>query len=549
MSATLTNRPLPDIQTRKPTGRPSWPFMLLSAVEGGGKSYAAAEASGSDLIGNTYWIEVGESTADEYGAIPGARYEIVPHDGSYLSVLDAVRWAVAQPRVDGKPNMVVFDSASVLWEMQTDEQQLISNRRAAAKAKQYNKAAPREDQDVTITADQWNVAKDRWVTLVNLLRRHDGPTIMCARLADTMIMNKDGQPTKDRTWKVAGHKSLPYDAQLHVQIREPFPEGQGAGTLVKAQTVHSELNSEQAMGTGWSIDGIWRRLGLADGEVSQSTYVEPDAAAYEAEYDQATVAAAAQAAESETARAAADTGDLPTPDRIIEMIRGSLAEPDVEAQRRKLLLIKSTFGASNLRKIGPIPLSDGSNVDASVAVEKALDIVKGRAGGGEAAAEPADADQAAEPADEAAADPAPVPAKKAAAKKAAAKKTAAKEPTKTAAAAQDEARTKAEAAAPPETPDRQAAAKARVLEEVAFQASVMGTNPGAWTADLSAVEGGQDVRVLAPAKIGKWLVGKRPDVIAALREQGRGGEADRYEAKGDSPIVIVSDLADVSKAA
>lgn len=69
-------------QTRKPTGKPSWPLLLAAGGEGTGKSYLAAEASASDLIGKTYWLGYGEQDPDDYGNIPGADFDIVEHDGT-----------------------------------------------------------------------------------------------------------------------------------------------------------------------------------------------------------------------------------------------------------------------------------------------------------------------------------------------------------------------------------------------------------------------------------------------------------------------------------
>ena len=62
------------MQTRKPTGKPHWPLVLLSGTEKSGKSYAAAAASASPLIGKTYWISFGEDDPDEYGQI--GRFEV-----------------------------------------------------------------------------------------------------------------------------------------------------------------------------------------------------------------------------------------------------------------------------------------------------------------------------------------------------------------------------------------------------------------------------------------------------------------------------------------
>ena len=45
----------PPLVTRKPSGLPSWPVILLAGREKTGKSYHAALASSSALIGRTFW--------------------------------------------------------------------------------------------------------------------------------------------------------------------------------------------------------------------------------------------------------------------------------------------------------------------------------------------------------------------------------------------------------------------------------------------------------------------------------------------------------------
>lgn len=70
------------LTTRKPTGLPSWPILLIAGVPKAGKSYACAAASASPLVGRTLWVPVGEDDPDELGGIPGADFDIVQHDGT-----------------------------------------------------------------------------------------------------------------------------------------------------------------------------------------------------------------------------------------------------------------------------------------------------------------------------------------------------------------------------------------------------------------------------------------------------------------------------------
>src|SRR4051812_4000991 len=86
------------LKTRKPTGRVPWPCVLLEGEEKAGKSWALAQLSASDRIGALYWIDLNEGAGDEYGAIPGATYELVEHDGSYAQVLAAVQAIKAEAR-------------------------------------------------------------------------------------------------------------------------------------------------------------------------------------------------------------------------------------------------------------------------------------------------------------------------------------------------------------------------------------------------------------------------------------------------------------------
>src|SRR5690242_8022331 len=104
-------------QTRRPSGKPPWPIVLIAGVEKAGKSYAAALASGSDLVGRTLWYGIGEDAPDEYARVPGADFEIVEHDGTYRDILAALEWGAAQPRVNGKPTLLVVDSFGRAWDL------------------------------------------------------------------------------------------------------------------------------------------------------------------------------------------------------------------------------------------------------------------------------------------------------------------------------------------------------------------------------------------------------------------------------------------------
>lgn len=244
-------------KTRKPSGKPPWPIMLIAGAEKAGKSYACAAASASELVGRTFWVGVGEDDPDELGALPGARFEIVEHDGTYRDVLAALTWA-QQQTAEGRPNLIVLDSATRLWDLLCDEQQHVANKRAERKAAKFNKPLP--DEDATITMDQWNTAKQRWAHCIDTLRDHNGPSLVTARLESVTVLDGKGQPTTDRTWKVKAEKSLPYDVGVTVELPR---RGEAFLTGVRSLRYKPSDKGRDEY-PDFTVEKLWTDLGLAE---------------------------------------------------------------------------------------------------------------------------------------------------------------------------------------------------------------------------------------------------------------------------------------------
>jgi hypothetical protein len=334
-----------ELSTRRPTGKAPWPIVLLAGAEKVGKSYAAAQASASDLIGRTLWVSIGEDDPDELGSLPGADFEIVLHDGTYRGILRAVDAAAAQKPVDGKPNLIVLDSMTRLWDLLCDEAQVLANDRAARKAAKSNRPGPVDD--VQITMDLWNTAKQRWQHIIDTLREHDGPSLLTARLELVTVMDGNGNPTKDRSWKVKAEKSLPYDVGVIVEMPA---RGETYLTGVRSLRFKSEPG-ERVKFDDFTVVDLWTQMGLTEpGATSprQHTGNVPDAAitqqpggnphsdllreiaALAVQLDGGTAAVAATWAEShggQDIRYATDVGGL-------ELLRDDLAERARQAQEK-----------------------------------------------------------------------------------------------------------------------------------------------------------------------------------------------------------------------
>ena len=254
--------------TRRPTGKPSWPILLIAGAEKAGKSWACAAASGSPLIHRTLWIGIGEDDPDEYGNVPDADFEIVEHDGTYRDLLAAVEWATAQPAGDdGRPNLIVLDSMSRLWDLLCDMAQDQANARARRKQQnpQSRQAAATDDTEADIHMDLWNIAKSRWANVMDALRAHQGPSLVTARLEEVTVM-VGGKPTQQKELKVKAEKSLPYDVGGVIQLPE-----RGKAYLTGVRTTRMQV-PERIPLPGFTVEKLWRNLGLADTEVGNRTH-------------------------------------------------------------------------------------------------------------------------------------------------------------------------------------------------------------------------------------------------------------------------------------
>lgn len=241
------------LKKRKPNGQASWPTTLLAGMQGSGKSYGIALASASPLIGQTLWIPIGERDPEEFALVRDAegnpaRFEIVEHDGTYASILQAVRDAVAEPTVDGKPNLIAVDSMTRLWTLIQENAQATANRRAKT-------IRNPQTGDYGITADLWNEAASQWSKVVTPLLTHQGPVILTARLDQVTVM-ENGQPTTQKTWKVQGHKSLPFDvdAEVHMYSRGEF-------VLNMLKSVANPLDRPRPV-PDFTVPWLWEQIGV-----------------------------------------------------------------------------------------------------------------------------------------------------------------------------------------------------------------------------------------------------------------------------------------------
>jgi hypothetical protein len=123
----------PALKTRKPTALPVWPLTLHRRRRGLRQVLLRGRGVElSPLIGHTYAMEIGEASLDPYGAMVDLnRFDLLEHDGTYADIAGQLWAAVEAPRVDpAKPNLMIVDGGSGLWDLLVNENQIIANDRA-----------------------------------------------------------------------------------------------------------------------------------------------------------------------------------------------------------------------------------------------------------------------------------------------------------------------------------------------------------------------------------------------------------------------------------
>jgi hypothetical protein len=243
------------LKTRKPTGAVPWPLILIEGEEKAGKTWSCAELTASNKVGRCFWIDLGEGAADEYGAIPGANYEVVEHDGSWSALLanvTEIRDIAGKALEAGeKPVVLIIDTM-------TDEWDLLKNWASdRAKSSKANRARLAKDPnaEVTVSGNYWNDANARHKRLMWLLKRFPGIVLMTSHGKVVATIGPDGQPVEGKKeHKVEAQKSLGADASCWIRVHRTQP-----GVIVGGRSVHLQFRpgeDPKPLARDWTLERI-----------------------------------------------------------------------------------------------------------------------------------------------------------------------------------------------------------------------------------------------------------------------------------------------------
>lgn len=219
------HRPKFVLRTHRPSGVTSWPLIAMTGSEYSGKSTQAARLSGSERIGTTYWLPIGEDP-EPHGAVPGADYHVVEHDGSWPEIFGAAvaigEQAEKHHAAGEPPTLVVVDSGSAEWQMHTEWAEQYARSSQAAR----DRLSRDPNAEIEVQRMHWNAANKRHRRLMRVLKEMPAIVVMTSRggwVSETDP--RTGQPKRDgsRVWTHQGQKDLGFESSAYIKLERDAP--------------------------------------------------------------------------------------------------------------------------------------------------------------------------------------------------------------------------------------------------------------------------------------------------------------------------------------
>ncbi|MBP2703548.1 hypothetical protein JOL79_07010 [Microbispora sp. RL4-1S] len=222
MPATLTpEQTAAAIDARLPTCLVPPPSILIEGGDKSGKSWLCAELTASPLVGDSYWLDLGEGAGDEYGdAIKGEiTYKLLRHDGTWHAIMQRARevhtHAAAVAAAGGKPVVLTVDSGSIMWEM------LKTWADVRARSSKKNRARLEADPnaEITIPPNVWGDVHQRHMEFLKMLITFEGILLITARGRETVKVDKAGSPVAgEADYKVETQRDIPFAVTAHIRM-------------------------------------------------------------------------------------------------------------------------------------------------------------------------------------------------------------------------------------------------------------------------------------------------------------------------------------------
>lgn len=213
--------------TRKPTGIPAAPLVMVSGLAKSGKSSLSYLLAYSKRIDNCWVCDLGEGSADEYGGLEGdAPYEILNWGTSWTDLEDTVRWCCAQKPKKGLMNALIIDSGTELWFNLSAR----AHKRARSSKGAVVKLKEDPDADIDTGTKFWNDAKTSWASIISPMKL--APNLVGVVIVRQEIVSEfvNNAPTRNKVISYQCEKTLQGAVTHHVNVNMDH-----AATLIEAR--------------------------------------------------------------------------------------------------------------------------------------------------------------------------------------------------------------------------------------------------------------------------------------------------------------------------
>jgi hypothetical protein len=197
--------------------------VLVSGEKGTDAAELAAAFTADERLVTTYWLELNHgSTGDVYGAVPGADFELLDHDGTWADIHGqlAAAWEVAREVAadGGPPSALVINGMSTEWSMLSDLADRRARRRVAAELIHRGldpAPAYSSEVEVEVKPDLWTLVGRRHRQLMGKILTWPGPVILTAR----------EERTPEGRWVLKAQETLGSDVTAWVRLtRDDQPQ-------------------------------------------------------------------------------------------------------------------------------------------------------------------------------------------------------------------------------------------------------------------------------------------------------------------------------------
>ena len=207
----------PQLATRRPTGLPAVPQVVVHGPSKSGRTVATAKLSLAPWVDRFFVAQIGTQAWDDYGRF-FPKVELLDHNGTASGVLDQIEAACSVPATSGMLNVVVVDDGTDHW----DTHKLLAEARQRRNRRTQEALKADPDAEVDPTMDKWNDVKAKWARMFHLAKQSGTVFVIVCRGDYVAKVDASGNPVAGATeYRIEAEKSTLSRCLMSVRV---FPD-------------------------------------------------------------------------------------------------------------------------------------------------------------------------------------------------------------------------------------------------------------------------------------------------------------------------------------